>query len=96
MEHDISGRLERVFVLCRFFGHICESQRNGENIGAGDLEVGEAVEGIGLDGMRIGAVCTERIQNRLYQSSGEEDAVLWKLESWNSVGPCFKGKNLVE
>ena len=60
-----------------------------ERVGARELEVQDAVEREGLDGIGIGVVCAERIQNRLYQSSGKGDAVLWKVRSWNSVGPCF-------
>ena len=63
--------LERDFALCRFLGHIYRSLRPVKSFEARDLEVGEAVDGIALDRVRISAVCAERIQNRLYQSSGE-------------------------
>lgn len=58
-------------MLCRFLEHICGFPRSVKSVGARDLEVGDAIEGKGLDGIRIGAVCAERTQNRVYQSSGK-------------------------
>ena len=42
-----------------------------ERIGAETLEVQDAIEREGSDGIQIGVVCAERIQKRLQQSSGE-------------------------
>ena len=66
-------------MLCRFWGHICGFPRSVERLGARGVEVRDAVEGKGLDGIRIGAVCAERA-----------NTVLRKMKSWSSVGPCFR------
>lgn len=70
--------------------HICGFLRGVERLGARELRYQDAVEREGSDGIRIGVACAERIQKRLYQSSGKEDAVLWKVRSWNSLRSCFK------
>ena len=84
-------RCRVVSALSRSGGrHICGFLRSVERVGANKVEVRDAEEREGLDGLRIGVVCADRIQKWLYQSSGEGRRCVAEGEKLERRRSCFR------